>query len=96
MGSAPPQEAGPASGTNSSLRELGGVFGVAVLAAVFTRHGVYASPQTFVDGFRSALLVGAGLTAVGIAAALLVPGRRRQERDVTAPQAALALATETD
>jgi predicted MFS family arabinose efflux permease len=39
MGSVPPQEAGVASGTNSSLRELGGVLGVAVLAAVFTRHG---------------------------------------------------------
>src|SRR5262249_49290374 len=35
MGSVPPEEGGVASGTNSSLRELGGVFGVAVLAAVF-------------------------------------------------------------
>jgi hypothetical protein len=60
IGSPPPQEAGVASGTNGSLRELSGVFGVADSA----RHGVYASPQTFVDGFQPALPVGACLTAV--------------------------------
>jgi len=84
MGSVPPQEAGPASGTNSSLRELGGVFGVAILAAIFTRHGVYTSAQTFVDGFRAALLVGAGLTAVGIAAAALAPGRSKAQDETAA------------
>jgi EmrB/QacA subfamily drug resistance transporter len=96
MGSVPPHEAGVASGTNSSLRELGGVFGVAVLAAVFTRHGVYGSPQTFVDGFHAALLVGAALTAVGIVAALLAPGRLRPAERVPAPQTGFALATETE
>jgi EmrB/QacA subfamily drug resistance transporter len=90
MGSVPPQEAGVASGTNSSLRELGGVFGVAVLAAVFTRHGVYASSSVFVDGFRAALVVGAALTAVGIVAAVLAPGCRRTEEPaaVAAPELA--------
>ena len=96
MSSVPPQEAGVASGTNSSLRELGGVFGIAVLAAIFTRHGVYASPQTFVDGFQPALVVGAALTAVGIVAALLTPGRPRSERQPTAPRTGLAYATETE
>jgi MFS family permease len=91
MGSVPPQEAGPASGTNSSLRELGGVFGVAILAAIFTRHGVYSSPQTFVDGFQPALLVGAGLTALGVVAALLAPGRSHAEKRAAA-SAELALA----
>jgi EmrB/QacA subfamily drug resistance transporter len=90
MGSVPPQEAGVASGTNSSLRELGGVFGVAVLAAVFTRHGVYASPSVFVDGFRSALVVGAALTAVGTVAAVLAPGRGRAEEPAAAPAPELA------
>jgi len=74
-GSVPQQEIGVASGTNSTLRELGGVFGVAVLAAVFTRHGVYSSPQAFVDGFRPALLVGAALTGLGVFAGLA--GRER-------------------
>jgi len=93
MGSVPPEEAGPASGTNSSLRELGGVFGVAVLAAVFTRHGVYSTPQAFVDGFQPALLVGAGLTAIGIVAAFLIP--RRIEREEAPAPASLAFATKT-
>jgi EmrB/QacA subfamily drug resistance transporter len=96
MGSVPPHEAGVASGTNSSLRELGGVFGVAVLAAVFTRHGVYGSPQTFVDGFHAALLVGAALTGVGIVAALLAPGRLRPDEHVPAPQTGLAFAAEAE
>jgi EmrB/QacA subfamily drug resistance transporter len=96
MGSVPPQEAGVASGTNSSLRELGGVFGVAVLAAVFTRHGVYASPATFADGFQAALLVGAALTAVGIVAALLAPGRARRHQETARLQPAFAVAAEAD
>jgi EmrB/QacA subfamily drug resistance transporter len=79
MASVPQEEAGVASGTNSSLRELGGVFGVAVLAAVFTHQGVYSSPQAFVDRFQPALLTGAVLTVVGIAAALLGPGRVRRD-----------------
>jgi len=73
VGSVPPAEVGVASGTNSTMRELGGVLGVAVLAAIFTRHGGYSSPQAFVDGFRPALLVGAGLTAGGVVAAFLAP-----------------------
>src|ERR671930_210399 len=93
MGSVPPQEAGVASGTNSSLRELGGVFGVAVLAAVFTRHGVYASPSAFVDGFQPALVVGAALTAVGIVAAVLAPGRSKR---AVAAAPGLAYAPEAD
>jgi EmrB/QacA subfamily drug resistance transporter len=90
MGSVPTQEEGVASGTNSSLRELGGVFGIAVLAAVFTRHGVYASSSTFADGFRAALIVGAALTAVGIVAALLSPGRARRDSEASGLQPAFA------
>ena len=93
MDSVPPQEAGVASGTNSSLRELGGVFGVAVLAAVFTRHGIYASPSAFVDGFQPALVVGAALTAVGIVAAVLAPGRSKR---AVAAAPGLAYAAEAD
>jgi hypothetical protein len=44
-----------AAGTNSALRELGGVFGVAVLASVFSRPGVYSSPSMFAAGFRPRL-----------------------------------------
>jgi hypothetical protein len=37
--SVPPGDAGVAAGVDNALRELGGVFGVAVAAAVFTRFG---------------------------------------------------------
>ena len=70
MASVAPEEIGVASGTNNALRELGGVFGVAVLAAVFNRPGVYASPEAFVEGFRSALWVAVAFSAAGIVLAL--------------------------
>jgi MFS family permease len=79
VGSVPPQEFGVASGTNNALNQLGGVFGVAILAAVFTHQGSYSSPHAFVDGFAPALWVGAGVSALGIVAALLAPGRPRRE-----------------
>ena len=90
LGSVPLQEAGVASGTNSSFRELGGVFGVAVLAAVFTHHAVYSSAHAFFERFGDALWVGAGLSAAGLVAAVLAPGRSRAADP--APRPALALA----
>ena len=66
MGSAGPEQIGIASGTNNALRELGGVFGIAVLAAVFNQPGVYHSPDTFVSGFRAALWVAVAFSAAAI------------------------------
>ena len=70
-----------ASGSNSAIRELGGVFGVAVLASGFTRPGVFTSPVIFVDGFRAALWVAAAFSATGVLAALAVTRRRRSVED---------------
>ena len=44
------QEEGQASGAANAIRELGGVFGVAVLASIFAHYGGYLSGQDFVDG----------------------------------------------
>jgi len=77
MGAVPAAEAGVASGINSSMRELGGVLGVAVLASVFAHHGGYASPATFVGGFTPALWVAVGFSALGILAALRTAAPRR-------------------
>ena len=74
-GSVPPEDAGVAAGTNNALNALGGVFGVAVLAAVFAAHGSYATPGSFVAGFRPAEWTAAGLAAVGVVAAALAPGK---------------------
>jgi EmrB/QacA subfamily drug resistance transporter len=73
VGSVQPAEMGIASGTNSAVRAVGGVFGVAVLAAVFAQPGAYASPQAFIVGFTDAIWVAAAFSAVGIVAALLLP-----------------------
>ncbi len=69
-------EEGRASGANNTIREIGGVFGVAVLASVFAAKGGYASPQTFVDGMVPAVWLGAAAVTVAAVAALAVPGRR--------------------
>jgi MFS family permease len=89
MGSVPREETGVASGANSAIRQLGGVFGVAVLAAVFAQQGDYGTPQSFTHGFTAALWVGVALSGLGLPAAIAAP-RRHRER-VTTP---VALATE--
>jgi EmrB/QacA subfamily drug resistance transporter len=76
-----PKEEGQASGALNSIRELGGVFGVAVLAAIFAHYGGYTSPQTYSDGMNAAVTVGAGLVAVGALASLLIPRRVRAHED---------------
>jgi MFS family permease len=66
------EEEGQASGANNAIRELGGVFGVAVLAAVFAAKGGYGSGQQFVDGMNPAVTIGAALVAVGAMAAFAI------------------------
>jgi EmrB/QacA subfamily drug resistance transporter len=80
-----PQEEGKASGVNNAIRELGGVFGVAVLAAVFTANGSYASTIAYVDGLVPAMQLGAVVVALGAVAALALPGRADQRGGATVP-----------
>jgi hypothetical protein len=78
VGAVAPRDIGKAAGTNSMLRELGGVFGIAVAVAVFASAGTYASAQAFSDGVVPALATSAGLSLLGALTALGVPGRRAQ------------------
>jgi MFS family permease len=73
--SVPPADVGVAAGTNNALNALGGVFGVAILAAVFAAHGSYADPASFIAGFRPAEWTAAAVAAVGVLAAVRAPGR---------------------
>jgi EmrB/QacA subfamily drug resistance transporter len=66
---------GKAAGTNSMVRELGGVFGIAVLVAVFAGAGSYASPAAFTEGFAAAIGVGAILSLAGAVAGAVLPAR---------------------
>ncbi len=72
-----PDQEGKASGANNAIRELGGVFGVAVLAAVFSHVGGYQSPEAFTHGMTTAVYIGGALVAVGAIAASLIKGRPR-------------------
>ena len=75
-----PEEAGQASGAINTIREIGGVLGVAVLATVFTSAGGFGSPQAYVDGLVPAVWVGAAVLAPGALVALLVPASARSRR----------------
>jgi EmrB/QacA subfamily drug resistance transporter len=75
-----PEEEGQASGANNAIRELGGVFGVAVLASVFARVGGYDSGQDFTDGTSAAVFVGAGVVAIGAVAAFAIPKVQRPSK----------------
>ncbi|MET9886991.1 MFS transporter [Streptomyces sp. NPDC006430] len=76
-----PEQAGMASATVNTLREVGGVVGVAVLGAVFT--GRMSAPlheateAAFVEGLHLAVRCGGGALAVTavVVAVLLRPGR---------------------
>ena len=96
LGAVRREEEGQASGANNAIRELGGVFGVAVLAAVFAGYGGYDTAQTYVDGLTPAVWVGAVVVALGALAALAVPPlRRRAQASVGAPVTAGAEAEPT-
>ncbi|ADP79607.1 DHA2 family efflux MFS transporter permease subunit [Pseudofrankia inefficax] len=96
MGSVPPEYEGVASGTNNAVREAGGVFGIAVLASVFAAAGGYTNAVDFTHGLRTALIVGAAVTAAGALGSLLVPRRRpaTEPVDAHAPESALRLGLE--
>jgi EmrB/QacA subfamily drug resistance transporter len=85
-----PSEAGQASGATNTIREIGGVLGVAVLATVFTSSGGSVSPQAYVDGLIPAVWVGAAVLAVGALIALLVPAKQRAARSARPEPSAVA------
>jgi EmrB/QacA subfamily drug resistance transporter len=77
MRSAPAPMIGKASGTYNTLRQLGGVFGLAICAAVFSARGGYGSPATFVAGFGPAVGACAGLAGIAAVAGLFLTARLR-------------------
>jgi EmrB/QacA subfamily drug resistance transporter len=96
LSSVRPEEEGQASGASNAMRELGGVFGVAVLAALFAHQGGSAVPfepfdayrEDFTEALRLSVFVGAAVVAAGAVAALFIPGLRRAPAPEPAVQAA--------
>ncbi|HRI97721.1 MAG TPA: MFS transporter, partial [Nocardioides sp.] len=67
-----------ASSSNSTVREFGVAFGIALLTAVFLGHGGEISPLGYDGAIGAALLTGAAAVALGVIAAAFAPGRSRR------------------
>ncbi len=87
IGAVPRGAIGKASGAFNTLRQLGGTFGIAAVAAVFAAAGSYASPQAFSDGFVPAVGIAAALSIVAAVAGLWTPGRHGVGEEVAMPRA---------
>jgi EmrB/QacA subfamily drug resistance transporter len=85
-----PEEEGQASGAQNAIRELGGVFGVAVLASVWSHYGAYSSGQAFVDGMLPALWIGAAVVLLGAVAAFMIPSLKKSAAEASTETVAYA------
>jgi len=72
-----PNDHAKATGTNSTLREIGVALGVAVLTAVFTGSGGELTPTGYVDAAIPAIFVGASVLALAALIGLALPHGRR-------------------
>ena len=87
LSAVPREDEGKASGANNTIRELGGVFGIAVLSAIFSATGSYATPHTYTAGLIPGVWAGAAAVAVAIVVALALPaGTARLRRPSAEPR----------
>jgi MFS family permease len=84
----PPADIGTASGAFTTMRQLGGAFGVALLGAAFAATGGYATPAAFSHGFTTAFAVAAGLALAGTAAGTMLPRRANRHHPPRRPSLA--------
>jgi EmrB/QacA subfamily drug resistance transporter len=87
--SVPVDKAGVGSAVLNASRQVGGSLGIALMGAIIAAeaNGV-TSPEAFVDGFQSALLVAAGIAALGaVVAFTLVRPHEGAGRAVHGPSA---------
>jgi EmrB/QacA subfamily drug resistance transporter len=93
-----PAEAGLASGLFNTTQQIGGALGIAVLSTIATSRTSHAlsdgtaPPSALVHGFTGAFVVGAGIAAVGIVAALTLIRRDELEQAPEKLEPALDLA----
>jgi hypothetical protein len=84
-------EAGLASGLNNASFQIGGAVGVAILStvAVSGAHGA-DSPAALTNGYQTAFAVAIAIAALGVAAASLLLGSRREPEAVAQAEPAIA------
>lgn len=80
-----PDDTAKASGTNSTVREIGVALGIAVLTAVFTGAGGELSPTGYVDAAIPAVAVGAAVVLATAIVALFLPAGRTSHVSTPAP-----------
>jgi MFS family permease len=96
VGSVPVADSGVAAGANNTMREAGGLFGVAILAAVFSANGSYASHAAFMHGLKYAILTAAAVALAGTIPALAIPSRATALASATEPGPAPAAQQEPE
>ena len=77
LSSAPPEQSGLAAGVNDMFRQAGIAVGVAALGALIPAGAAFGdgAPQMYVDGFHTALWVGASVAVTAaVGTALLIRG----------------------
>ena len=79
LGAVSEEEQGLASGANNAIREVGGVFGVAVLTSIFSAHGGFGTPESLVQGMTPAFFIGGVIVGLAAVAAFALPRRSRVE-----------------
>jgi EmrB/QacA subfamily drug resistance transporter len=90
MSALPERHSGLAAGAYDTFRQAGMAVGIAALGALIPAQAAlgHGSAQSFVDGLREALVVGAALAIVGaIATAVLLRGRRSGQEEAVATEA---------
>jgi EmrB/QacA subfamily drug resistance transporter len=91
IGSVPVDQSGVGSAVMNSMRQVGGSIGIALMGAIMV-HEIDGrrSPEAFVDGFSTALVVAALIALAGavVAASLVRKTRRHEDAPVAAVEAA--------
>ena len=75
-----PADMAKASGTFSTLRQLGGAFGVAATGAVFAATGSHRSAEAFADGYVPVLVAATALAFAATVTGLRLPDRHGATR----------------
>ena len=73
----PQHQTGEATGMNTIMRTVGGAFGAQIAAAIITDHFEPGTSFPSESGFEAAFVMGSVARGRGLAAATLIPGRRR-------------------
>jgi len=89
IGSVPTDKAGVGSAVMNSMRQVGGSIGVALIGAIIAaKVGDRRSPEAFVDGFSTALVVASVFALAGAVVAAVTVRQVRHETPVPLVEAA--------